>query len=54
MKTLNSTAKKIDTLQDGHLLRWHKQIALRGRARTYDAQGVSGHQKLAQLSQLGP
>jgi hypothetical protein len=46
MKTLNSTAKKVDTLQEGHLLRWTKQMALRGRGRSYDAQGVCGHQRL--------
>jgi hypothetical protein len=46
MKTLNSKAKKVDTLQEGHLLRWHKQMALRGRARTYDSKGICGRQKL--------
>jgi hypothetical protein len=46
MRAMNSKAPGVDTLQDGHRLRWTKQMALRGRGRSYDAQGVCGHQKL--------
>jgi hypothetical protein len=33
-------------LQDGHVLRWMKQMALRGKARDMDEHGVCGEQKL--------
>jgi hypothetical protein len=46
MGALNTKAPAVDTIQEGHLLRWTKQMALRGRGRSYDAQGVCGHQKL--------
>jgi hypothetical protein len=46
MGAANSKAPAVDTIQDGHLLRWTKQMALRGRGRSYDEQGVCGHQKL--------
>ena len=46
MKVLNSRARAVDTLQEGDLLRWTKQMALRGRGRSYDEHGVCGHQKL--------
>jgi hypothetical protein len=46
MGAANSKAPAVDTIQDGHLLRWTKQMALRGRGRSYDEHGVCGHQKL--------
>jgi hypothetical protein len=33
-------------LQDGHILRWMKQMALRGKGRDMDEHGVCGQQKL--------
>jgi hypothetical protein len=46
MTTLNSKAATVAALQEGHLLRWNKQMALRGNGRTYDEHGACGHQKL--------
>ena len=46
MKSLNSKADGVDLIADGHALRWTKQLALRGRARFYDANGVCGKQRL--------
>jgi hypothetical protein len=46
MKSLNSKAEGVDLIADGHVLRWTKQLALRGRARFYDANGVCGKQRL--------
>src|SRR5262249_40482773 len=46
MKTQNSRAPAVDALSEGHLLRWSKQMTLRGRARCFDEHGVCGKQKL--------
>jgi hypothetical protein len=46
MKTLLGRAPAVTTLREGHLLRWTKQMALRGRGRRYDENGVCGCQKL--------
>jgi hypothetical protein len=46
MKVLNSPAHAVDTLWEGHLLRWLKQMALRGNGRNFDEHGICGHQKL--------
>lgn len=46
MNAINSKARSVDTLEEGHLLRWTKQMALRGRGRSFDAQGNCGQQKL--------
>jgi hypothetical protein len=46
MKTLNSRSPQVDQLYEGHLLRWTKQMALRGRGRQFDEHGVCGQQKL--------
>jgi hypothetical protein len=46
MKVLNSPAYAVDTLWEGHLLRWLKQMALRGNGRNFDEHGICGHQKL--------
>ena len=52
MKNLNSKADGVDLIADGHTLRWIKQLALRGRARFYDANGVCGNQRLVVGSDL--
>ncbi len=46
MKTLNSKAKGVDAIAEGQILRWTKQLALRGNARNYDEHGVCGKQRL--------
>jgi hypothetical protein len=46
MKTLNSKSPHVDELREGHLLRWIKQLALRGKGRNFDEHGVCGHQKV--------
>jgi hypothetical protein len=46
MKTQNSRAPAVDALSEGHLLRWSKQMCLRGRARNFDEHGICGKQKL--------
>jgi hypothetical protein len=52
MKTLNSKADGVDLIADGHALRWTKQLALRGRARFYDGDGVCSKQRLVVGSDL--
>jgi hypothetical protein len=52
MRTLNSKAEGVDSIADGHALRWMKQLALRGRARIYDESGVCGKQRLVVGSDL--
>ena len=46
MNAINSRAPEFDGLQDGHLLRWTKQMALRGKGREFDDGGVCGVQKI--------
>jgi hypothetical protein len=46
MKTLNSKSPHVVKLREGHLLRWTKQMALRGKGRNFDEHGVCGHQKV--------
>jgi hypothetical protein len=46
LKGYNSHHAKVDLLWEGHLLRWMKQMALRGNGRRFDEHGVCGHQKL--------
>jgi hypothetical protein len=46
MKTLNSKSQGVDVIDLGHRLRWMKQLALRGKARSYDEHGVCGKQRL--------
>jgi hypothetical protein len=52
MKARNSKAPAVDILQEGHVLRWTKQMALRGKGRNYDEHGVCGHQKLVYSGDL--
>jgi hypothetical protein len=46
MTTIRSKAPAVQIISTGHNLRWLKQIALRGRGRSYDANGVCGKQRL--------
>jgi hypothetical protein len=46
MKTLNSKSQQVDKLREGHLLRWTKQMALRGKGRNFDEHGVCARQKV--------
>jgi len=46
MATPNTKCHEVDTIQQGHLLRWMKQMALRGQSRDFDEHGVCGAQKL--------
>ena len=52
MTTLNSKASGVDRIADGHRLRWTKQLALRGRGRSYDEHGNCGKQRLVISSDL--
>jgi hypothetical protein len=52
MTTLNSKAAGVDIIAKGHSLRWTKQMALRGRGRSYDEHGVCGKQRLVISSEL--
>ena len=52
MKTVNSKAEAVDLIGDGHRLRWTKQMALRGRGRSYDQHGMCGKQRLVISSDL--
>ena len=52
MTTLNCKAIGVDRIADGHRLRWTKQLALRGRGRSYDEQGNCGKQRLVISSDL--
>jgi hypothetical protein len=46
MTSLKSKARTVDAIADGHILRWFKQMAMRGNARHYDENGVCGKQRL--------
>ena len=46
MKTLNSRAPAVEIYKLGHSLRWIKQMALRGKARFYNENGVCEKQRL--------
>lgn len=46
MTAPNSMPEEVRQMRDGHLLRWIKQMALRGRSREFDEAGVCGAQKL--------
>lgn len=52
MSTLTSRANGVDVFALGHRLRWTKQLALRGRARSYDEHGMCGKQRLVVISDL--
>jgi hypothetical protein len=46
LRAQNARHPDIDAIDNGWLLRWNKQMALRGNARQFDAYGVCGKQKL--------
>jgi hypothetical protein len=46
LKGYNSPHATVDLLWEGHLLRWLKQMALRGNGRCFDEHGACGQQKL--------
>ena len=46
MTAPNSVSEEVRRIRDGHLLRWIKQMALRGNSREFDANGACGAQKL--------
>jgi hypothetical protein len=52
MGTLNSKAAGVDIIALGHRLSNTKQLALRGRARSYDEHGICGRQKLVVACEL--
>jgi hypothetical protein len=47
-----SLPEEVRLVRDGHLLRWTKQMALRGRSREFDESGVCGTQKLVVTGDL--
>jgi hypothetical protein len=52
MSTPTSSAPAVDLYQLGNRLRWTKQMALRGRARCYDGNGVCGKMRLVVACEL--
>ncbi|MDE2284326.1 MAG: hypothetical protein KGK33_06900 [Hyphomicrobiales bacterium] len=46
MRSMRSRAQGVDSIYTGEVLRWMKQLALRGNARNYDANGVCGKQRV--------
>ena len=52
MSSLSSQAPGPNIFKLGHRLRWFKQMALRGCARTYDAHGMCGKQRLVVACEL--
>jgi hypothetical protein len=46
MTALNSKSAEVTGFWEGHLLRWNKQMGLRGRGRIFDEHGICGKQKL--------
>ena len=46
MSALNSKSDEVDWIGVGHILRWARQMALRGRGRVFDEHGVCGKQKV--------
>ena len=52
MTAPTSLPDEVRLVRDGHLLRWIKQMALRGRSREFDESGVCGPQKLVVTGDL--
>jgi hypothetical protein len=46
MDALKTKSAEVDLIGEGHLLRWIRQMALRGRGRVFDEDGVCGGQKV--------
>jgi hypothetical protein len=54
MTTLNSKASGVDRISDGHRLRWTKQLALRGRGRSYDERRNCGRELHGECTHVVP
>jgi hypothetical protein len=52
MTAPNNTPEEVRLIRDGHLIRWIKQMALRGRSRNFDDTGACGAQKLVMTGDL--
>jgi hypothetical protein len=52
MSASSSRSEDVRQIRDGHLLRWTKQMALRGRSREFDEGGICGTQKLVVTGDL--
>jgi hypothetical protein len=52
MQSPNSQDEVFLSLQHGHLMRWEKQLAMRGNARNLTQDGICGHQKLLVTSEF--
>jgi hypothetical protein len=52
MRDHNNKSPAVDLLQVGHELRWMKQMALRGKGRSYDGNGSCAPQKLVYAGNL--
>ena len=52
MTAPNSRSEEVRQIRDGHLLRWTKQMALRGRSREFDESGAVAAQKLVVTGDL--
>jgi hypothetical protein len=46
MNAANANSEEVTTIDVGHLLRWTKQLAMRGCARLFDEHGICAPQKL--------
>jgi hypothetical protein len=51
-KSANSKPKEVEMAHEGHLLRFMKQMGMRGRARAFDSDGICGHQVLVLTCQF--
>jgi hypothetical protein len=50
--TTGASQQELEQLSDGHILRWIKQMAMRGRGRVLDGHGVGAPQKLVVTGDL--
>jgi hypothetical protein len=46
MGTLKTKRHEVDWISEGHILRWIRQMALRGKGRQFDERGVCSEQKV--------
>ena len=51
-KSVNSNPREVQLASEGHLLRHMKQMGMRGRARSFDPQGICGEQVLVLTCQF--
>jgi hypothetical protein len=52
MSNVNTRQTLFTTIKNGDLLRWSKQLAMRGSARNFDENGVCGKMKLVAIGEL--